>query len=184
MSYRSRHPDPHIWSRLALRSMKPPAHYGLVGATGVMEVNAPDGTEFFLLSGGMTPDERRGTFYCIEAPKTCPMRKLLELGQLSWVDFWTHKGWLLFMDAELGTDDEVLATYIPAGALPLWHIRRFEKLGSTSPYVLKHRCLELRINIYQTQIRAGLPGVDIEEAEREYCEFIAKYGHLWTNSAA
>lgn len=177
MDYRTRHPDPHIWTSLTLAGTRPPAHYGQFGAIAISEVNAADGTEFLTLAGGLSTDEQIGTMYLIEADKTCPMRILLEAGQLSWIDFWNHRGWLLVIKFEMWTDADALATYVPSTAIRSDQFERLTKLGTISPYELKLRALE---NLLEMSIRwteYGDPSGEVEEAERNYREFVAKYRH-------
>ena len=176
MDYRLRHPNPHFWSSNVLLTSRPPSKYGQA-MTSMFEINAPDGTEFLALARGLSEDEKTGAFYAMEAPKSCPMRRLFESGDLSWLEYWTHKSWLIYLEYEFKMDTGGVIQYVSAAALSLECIDELQQLGTTSPYELNLRSLELALIDAHREREAGFSNLDPVVAEREYNDYLQKYGH-------
>lgn len=111
MDFKARNPNFSYWSNLKLSCPFPYEDGGL----GVSQFDAPDNsTKFLSLAIIMSEDEASAKIYLIEAPLGCPMRREFEFGELTWLEFWHHKNWLieLRISMKIGEGDSGHVRYI------------------------------------------------------------------------
>ena len=169
MDYRDKHPTPLTWTREELGMDSRPEPHDQFGASNLAEIDAPDGSATFLYMHAGFSDDGLFRRIAIEAPRNCPMRIAFEWGEISWLDFWCHRGWLLdiYWSIEGGG---AVAHYVTPDQLPVEILDSLKWLGFQSPYFLKHVQLELHA------LYAGRDGEDDAKAEKDYRDFIVKHG--------
>ena len=182
MSYRDKHLTPPVWTQEQARARKKPEPYDQAGAGSLFEIDAPDGSTTFLMS--VTGDAFQGdgwpeffTYYGIEAPKGCKVRKAFEWGEISWREFWTHKGWLLHMRLPFN-GGPMDSSYVSTTNLSKYFQAALDDFGYKCPYEFKREQLELGC------IPFPFHPVDIPRAEREYQQFMMRHGHKFSKGAA
>ena len=114
----------------------------------------------------------------IEAPRSCPKRQEFEWGEISWLEFWSHKGWLIHFERPFGVRVPTPGRYVTAADLDDRTMKLWQDLGHKGPYHLKLEQLELACD-YAT------PGsAKAQKAERTYREFMIRHGHRFEKRAA
>ena len=183
MSYRENHPCPPIWTHEQSSLIRSPEPYDRAGAGSLYELDTPDGETTLLMSVTGDEFEQEGwpeffTFYGVEAPRGCEIRRAFEWDEMSWRDFWTHKGWLFYlrMPFEAGPMN---STYVTTTNLSHHFCHWLDRLGQRSPYDLKLQQLELSCK--PSPFRTPK---DIAKAEREYQQFMIRHGHKFVKRAA
>jgi hypothetical protein len=178
MDYKQTHPEPPVWDSNAFYPQCALNAYGEGDVSGLFEVYAPDRSVRFLGIHGLF-DESAGLFYFfgIDSPQTSPERQAFEWGKMSWIDFWFHKPWLLRMVVPLNPG-QVVTSYINPSDMPKRLIEAFHWYGNRGPYIMRRD--QLLIALKNTSFN----GDDPVEAERSYLEFMALYGHRFTDNAA
>ena len=182
MSYRDDHPIPPIWTDEQSCALRTPDPYDQAGAGELHEIDAPDGSTTFLMSTTCDNFEGNGwpeyfTSYGIEAPQGCKMRQAFEWGEISWREFWTHKGWVLHMRAPFQAGP-MQSSYISPIDLCKSFNALLDEFGHESPYDFKRQQLELKC------IPSPFKPKDLSHAEREYQQFMMRHGHKLARRAA
>ena len=178
MDYKSRHHVPLNWTYDDFEQKTHPAPYDCSSAACFFEIVSPDGLTTFLLNLSIHElDADPAIFYGIEAARNCPMRKAFEWGEISWPDYWSHKGWLLKI--ECPWNPGLLKTsYITPDQMDQTTHDELERLKGRSPYDLKRRILELGCDLEKAGTHEAVT------AEREYRQFMTMYGHRFAKLAA
>ena len=183
MSSRDDHPNSPVWTYEQSVLEREPEPYDRSGAAALFELDAPDHSTVFLVS--ITGDDFREsgwpdyfTYYGIEAPRDCPMRRAFEWGEISWRDFWTHKGWLLHM-REPFAGGPMVSSYVSTSHLSKYFNETLDDFRTKGPYDFKLQQLEL----------SCMPSPftsprELAKAEREYQEFMLRHGHKFARRAA
>ena len=182
MSYRDYHPNPPVWTSEQSDVMNKPEPHDQSGAASLFEMDAPDGSTQFLVSVTGDDFQESGcpeyfTFYGIEAPRTCKMRHAFEWGEISWRDYWTHKGWLLHMRTPFN-GGPMESAYVSTTNLSKHFCADLDYFGHKGPYEFKREQLELSC------IPSPFRPKDLPHAEREYQEFMMRHGHKFGRRAA
>jgi hypothetical protein len=178
MDYKMRNSKPPIWSLELFMAYRKPEPYDVPSSGELMEVDSKDLTSVFLVDHCF--GEEHGldvSFYAIEAPRSCPLRKAFEWGEISWLDFFMHKEWLLYISMPVNALQVVSKYITPHQIDPTTRIR-MEHMGRTFPYELKRQQLEARCT--NSILETG----DTRVAEREYQNFMVRYGHRFSKAAA
>ena len=178
MNYKSKNQIPLNWTYDAFGKSEQPSPYDCLSPACLHEIVAPDGVTVFLINLSMEDlDADPGVYYGIEAPRNCPMRQAFEWGEISWPDYWAHKGWLLKI--EIPWNPGILKTsYITADQMDITTQNELKNYKGRYPYELKRQVLELRCSL----AKAGTPESTV--AEREYRQFMTMYAHRFAKLAA
>ena len=146
-----------------------PEPYDCVIPTDLHEVEAPDGSVLFLvLFGRFNDDTMLVTHYAIEAPRHCLMREAFEWGDISWVEYWTHRSHLMFIEHPFDPGPVTTRIITPA-QIDARTLQRLKNLGDKSPYELKREHLERCLK--NTTWNGKCP----VKADRKYSEFMARH---------
>ena len=178
MDYKDRHAKPLIWTDDIYNAAYSPDPYDKLTSNSLHEVIAPDGVTVFLRMHGYF-DEHRGlaVSYGIEAPQSCQMRRAFEVGDLSWPDFWAHRGWLLRFSFDI-SDGPIQAEFIHPSQMDLRKHQKLNDLGNTSPLEIKLKQLEVSMEMAHRFCRDPAP------AEREYRDFMIRHGNKFVDKTA
>jgi hypothetical protein len=171
MDYRGRNKIPPKWPGADFDRQMQVQIYQQADSLGMFQLDAPDhSTGFLTCFAFCSEDLSQSQFYAIEAPRGCPMRQAFEIGKISWMEFWSHKGWLLRLDVP-GHSGDVASNYITMDDLDDLTIQYFKYYGHEGPLLLMAAQLKARIDI------AKFEGKDAMEEERDYRQFMAINGH-------
>lgn len=171
MDYKTCHFQSPIWTREQFNKSRRPEPYDRLNKGALQETDSPDNSAVFLVAiAGLDETHGEFTMYGIEAPRGCPMREAFEWGEISWIDFWSHRNWLLEITVPLQSGDAV-SKYISVEDINPETRARFEVLGQRGPYHLKLRQLELSCEY------SSWDGTDPVQAERDYRDFMIRHGH-------
>ena len=179
MDYKARNSVPHPWNDDILTNIREPAPFHRSPCRwSPYEMDAPDfSTVFLVLEGAFIESTLTAVRYGIEAPRNCPVRKAFELGEISWPDFWDHKGWILQSEQDMSTRI-CRSTYIHPSQMNVLTRKKLEKFGDTGPYELILRNLAFFWRVAKSR------GVDEATCEKEYREYLALHGHKIARIAA
>ncbi len=99
MDFRDRHPNIRFWFFDNSNFKREVCPYNGPNLTFINEFVAPlDQTVFLSLLGNGGEDENFDlsvVYYLIEAPRNCIMRQAFEIGEITFEEYWHHKGWLI-----------------------------------------------------------------------------------------
>ena len=167
MDFKTRHEIAPQWSYQEFRNTKNPEPHDQFAVANVRELETSD-LEIVLLMYLSHFKEQDGLliFYCIEAPRTCPMREAFEWGNISWTDYWNHKPWLIEITYKLGGHAPT-SRYITPSEIVEKTVRSFDRLGHRGPYILKYEQLK-GVFKYSDWIT--------EKSIKDYKEFILRHG--------
>lgn len=144
MDFKTRHPHIKYWPEYTDETHCRPFPYDSPHKITISQLDAPDGsTKFLKYSAYSTEDYRYMVSYLIEAPPECPMRREFEFGELTWEEFWYHRGWLIEFRAELEGPAPIEVRYVSPEQLPTKVKDTLRRMGNTSPMSLKLAALEL-----------------------------------------
>jgi hypothetical protein len=177
MDYKSQNPQPPTWTfdEFLLREPEP---YDVRTCAGLFEIDSPDLSTVILLENGFICDDGESMIlYAIEASRECPMRRAFEWGEITWHDYWSHKGWLFRIKFPFNPGP-VTSTYIAPSQMDVDTLKRMKGLEGRYPYGLKLQQLELRCQ------SRSIEKNNRERAEREYQKFMVKYGHRFSQDSA
>lgn len=178
VDYKTRHGKPLVWTADIFNAARSPEPYDKLSSSSLNEIIAPDGvTTFLRIHGYFDENNGVGVSYGIEAPQSCAMRRAFEVGNLAWPDFWVHKGWLLRFTFDI-SNELVQAEFIHPLKMDARMCQMLKNLGNTSPFEIKHRQLEVSIEM------AHRFGRDTAPAEREYRDFMIRHGNKFMRKAA
>ena len=182
MSYRDNYPTPPVWNSEQANVMNEPEPYDRSGSAALFEMDAPDGSTQFLVAVTGDDFEESGwpeyfTYYGIEAPRSCKMRHAFEWCEISWRDYWTHKGWLLHMRIPFN-GGPMESAYVSTNNLSKYFYGKLDRTGYKGPYEFKREQLELCC------MPSPFRPEDLSHAEREYQEFMMRHGHKFKRLAA
>lgn len=170
MDYKQKNVMPPQWKYDEFARRTKPEPFDQLTCANASELETPDRKATLLLYlSHLDEPGGRFTFYAIEAPRTCPVRKAFEWGELTWLDFWIHKPWLIEINYQIGGHDP-LSRYIRPNEMNEQTVCYFDVLGHRGPYILKYE-----------QIKGALkhlnsPGWDAEESIRNYRDFVLRHG--------
>lgn len=178
MDFKSKNPCAPKWTRDQFDCARRPEPYDRNHKGVLEEIDSPDKSAVFLLTVGcFDEDVGEFTIYGIEAPRGSPVRGAFEWGEISWLDFWAHKNWILQINLPLSCGDPI-SKYISCAQINSETRSRFEFLNHRGPYQLKLQQLELSWEY------SSWDGTDPIEAEREYRNFMMRHGHRFADKAA
>ncbi len=99
MDFKDKHPDISYWHFGSGTLERKVCPYDGPNLIFIHEILAPvDQTVFLSLYGeGFESEEfdLSVIYYLIEAPRDCKMRQAFEVGDITFEDYWHHKGWLI-----------------------------------------------------------------------------------------
>jgi hypothetical protein len=175
MDYKSRNKIPLNWTRAIFNAGAHPEPYDVASAHQLMEIDAPDGsTKFLAIFGDMDNSETSAVFYAIEAPISCPVRRSFERGEISWLEFWGHRGWLLRLTVHLN-DGPLEAEYMDPSQMSALTTKIISRLGNVSPFEMKRERLEWDWE------NADSLGKDPIKTERAYRDYLMRHAHRFAN---
>ena len=179
MDYKSRHPGALVWPPATFENRLRPEPYDQLYNGMLSELSSDDDQTTFLIHVASFDEENSMIhLIAIEAPRSCPKRQAFEWGEISWLDFWSHRGWLIQFEHPFGVCGPAHGRYITAADLDDRTIKLWQELGHKGPYHLKLEQLELGCE-YAT------PGsAKAQKAERTYREFMIRHGHRFEKRAA
>jgi hypothetical protein len=178
MDFKSRHPVAPIWDR-EMTQLSWPEPYDNPSIWSLYTITPNDGSGTFLVYRHSLPDvECTASGYAIEAPLDCPVRQAFETGEMSWMDYWHHKDWLLYVTIPLMSRDPITTRYISPRDIAPYIIERFKEFGNQGPYELKRQILELGWEY------ASWDGGCTKEAERKYRDFMLRNAGRFPRNAA
>ena len=178
MDYKTRNPIPMPWSieDMAMTIHREP--YDRMYTGRLRELPSPDrSTTFLIMTNSL--DEETGMFveYAIEAPKNCPARQAFEWGEISWLEFWSHRGWLIKI-LDPFEEGPCIVQYIKPAELPADVVDILKHRGHDGPFFRKLAHLEYSLATCK-------PGSkDMIETEKDYRSFMIRYGHRLAKKAA
>ena len=178
MDYKTRNPGPVTWSDDPFRSTTSPEPHNQPYPGWLEEIRCDQDETFFLMHQSSF-DESTGIAHklLIEASHSCPMRKAFEWGAISWLDYWSHKGWLLHLERPFD-GGSTRGRYITPHEVDDFSRKLWTKYGNKGPYLLKEEQLRLGWEYAR-------PGTqDARDAEREYTAFMMRHGHRFAKKAA
>lgn len=177
MDFRTKITNPPTWSLQDMMRQMPIKVYQHADFLGMFQLEAPDrSTSFLTCFDTCTEDLSLAHYYAIEAPRHCPVRQAFEVGDITWLDFWAHKGWLLRIEVPRAADCS--SKYIAFSDLDALTLKFFKKYGSTGPLLLMLKQIKSRIKI------AKLKGQDAMVEERDLHNFLTIHGHRLKDKAA
>jgi hypothetical protein len=179
--YKSRNPVAPTWPFSTFTAWRTPEPYDVLSAAGAFETDTPDLSAVLLMkSGSMSPENNSMIMFAIESPPHSPIRRAFEWGEISWLDFWSHKDWLLRINLPFDRGP-VTSRYITPAEMHGHSPKAFQHLDGKFPFGLKKEQLELRCeDIFMTKLTKKKR----ELAEADYQKFMARYGHRFLNDAA
>ena len=177
MNYKSKHSDPPVWTLEEFDRHRRPEPYDIPTGGELLEFDAPNQSTIFLAGSCLDKKEEFDcSLYAVEAPPHCPMRQAFEWGEISWMEFFTEREWLLQMFLPLNAI-RVVSRYISPREIGPETRGYFEAVGGQFPYELKRRQLEMHCD------KRFMDAGDTTRAEREYRAFMRKYGHRFAKRA-
>ena len=105
------------------------------------------------------------------------MRKAFEWGEISWLDFFMHKEWRLYLSMPVNAL-QVVSKYITPNQIDPTTRILMAHMGRTFPYELKRQQLEARCT--NSILETG----DTRVAEHDYQKFMVKDGRRFSTDAA
>ena len=178
MDYKARNSGKPIWSTKPFYIYSEPEPHDQIFPGSLSEIACErDGTVFLMHQFAF--DETRGIGHklLIEAPRSCLMREAFEWGDISWLDFWCHKSWLLHLELPLG-GGPVPGRFITPHEIDDFSRKLWTKYGHKGPYLHKEEQLRLGWEY-------GIPGTQrARDAEREYTAFMLRHSHRFAKRAA
>lgn len=146
MDYRARHPELKSWPKQALESIQTPFPYCEPNTIAIYQISAPDDqTQFLGVSFDFSPDETYFIAHIIEAPQDCPIRKEFEFGDITWEQFWYHRGWLIELRIPFEEEPLIEVRYILPSQMTEKTKRHIMSM-THSPMECKLKALELCAN--------------------------------------
>ena len=178
MDYKSRNPGNLIWTDRPFNTVGEPEPHDQIYPGFLSEIICErDGTVFLMHYSGL--DEANGTSYqlLIEAPRSCHMRQAFEWGDISWLDYWSHKGWLIHFATRFG-GGPAHGFYIAPSEIDDFSRKLWTEYDHKGPYL--HKEEQLRLGWEYAR-----PGTqDARDAERVYTAFMQRHGHRFVKRAA
>jgi hypothetical protein len=166
------------WTYEQITRWRTPEPWDLNGITTLFELDTPDNlTTLLLMWADFDESAYHFTYYGIEAPQHCPMRKAFECGDITWDEFWTHQDRLVKLAFPFNPG-AVQAEFIGLDQINLRTQHFFQKYNDQSPYEMKRYTLKAR---YETATNRG---IDPIKAYQDYLEFMARHGDKLKKSAA
>ena len=175
MDYKSRNKIPRNWTRAIFDAGTYPEPYDVMTSHQLKEINAPDGsTKFLAIFGDMDNSETSAVYYAIEAPNSSPVRKSFESGEISWSEFWNHRGWLLRLKVYLN-DGPLEVEYMDPSQMSALTTKIIKRLGNANPFEMKRERLEWDWE------NADFLGIDPVKTERAYRDYLMRHAHRFAN---
>lgn len=181
MDYKMRNPIAPTWTFKDFTSWRTPEPFDVATCAQAFEVDTPDLSAVLLMQTGEICDVNTSmVFYAIEASRECSMRRAFEWGEISWLDFWSHRGWLLRINMPL-TPGPVTSSYIAPSQMNASIINYLKKLEGRFPYDLKQQQLKFHCDgpLFRVFSKSAR-----DQAESKYQQFMLKYGHRFSENAA
>jgi hypothetical protein len=142
------------------------------------ELDTPDRqTTLLFMSANFDESIYHLTYYGIEAPPNCPMRKGFEWGEITWDEFWTHQERLVKLVFPFDPGP-VHAEFIGPDQINPRTRHFFQEYNDQSPYEMKRRTLE---SLSKT---TTIPEIDPIKAYQDYLKFMARHGAKLQKAAA
>jgi len=181
MNFRKKYGDAPTWPAADFDRQMQRKIYHRAEGLGMFQLDAYDHstglmTSFLTCFSDYSEDTSVSQYYAIEAPRGCPAREAFEVGNISWMDYWSHKGWLLRLHIPIKGGD-VSSTYITMDDVNDNTIGHFKHHGTSGPLLLMREMFESRLNM------ARLKGEDGMEEERDYLEFLTRHRHRLPKAA-
>jgi hypothetical protein len=192
MDFKSKNPKSHSWPYKSIYAMTETNPYGKQATFRLFDLRAIDGTPFLAVYGDLTIDPSYPELFALDLTDSSDLRKKWENGEISWTDFWSHKGWLAKItynwviqseeDAikNLDKHPDAELEYI-AYDLATDHVKDIlKKQKNTSPYILYFNHLESHITFYTICFNNSptpLYAKILQSKKAEYENFLKKYSH-------
>lgn len=145
MDFRSRNPNISRWTASCITDARYEFPFNGPQYEPVRQYTAPDGvTTFLAIYGDGVESEDfvlSNTWYLIEAAKDCPMRRAFEFGEISWEDFWFHRGWLIELTMPNIMVSDANVRYVRPTDMSLRAREAIREYNQQSPLQLKYEAL-------------------------------------------
>ena len=166
------------WTYEQITHWRFPEPWDLNELITLAELDTPDHlTTLLLIYAYLDESVHHFTYYGIEAPRHCHMRKAFECGDITWDEFWTHQDRLVKLSFPFDPGP-VHAEFIRQDQINPRTKKLLQKYNDESPYEMKRYTLEAR---YETATNRG---IDPSKAYQDYLEFMARHGDKLKKSAA
>lgn len=143
MDFKSRNPHIDYWRDSMLETMHSPFPFDAPMQVPLFQIDAPDqSTQFLGLPFDMCENEELMVTYLVEAPSDCPMRQEFECGELTWQEFWQHRGWLIEYKYEFHIDGGAFVRYVHPSHMIEREKHYMIECNNISPMELKLEALE------------------------------------------
>ncbi len=179
MDYREQNPIIATWSGKSISECANacPVDDPFVG--GVLEFIAPDCvTRFIGIWGGGKESEDftlSALRYLIESPLDCPMRKSFVNGEISWEDYWHHKGWLIELVKPNILADFAYVRYVHPSQMSDKAKEYLARHNDKCPISLKHKAICILATWeYRSGTKHGPMQKKLESFEKVYGQFIQR----------
>lgn len=145
MDYKQRNPNIKYWPNSESNPICAPFPYDEPARVHIFELDAPDfSTQFLGLPFHISENEELFITCLIEAPETCPMRRKYEFGDITWEEFWQHRGWLIEYQYEFRANGGAHVRYIHPSEMVERKRSYLTNFNHESPMALKLQELESR----------------------------------------
>ncbi len=144
-----------------------------------LEFIAPDNvTRFIGIYGGGDESEDlvlSSMRYLIESPLDCPMRKAFVNGEVTWEDYWHHKGWVIELAKPNILVDFAHVRYVHPTQMSEEANKNLKSLEDRSPMSLKHDGLCILAERESRSRKRHKPmHKKLEDFERAFGQFIQR----------
>jgi hypothetical protein len=181
MDFKERYPDYSIWPVNLVKQGRVVSPYGSLMHCSLFEMFAEDGTRFITTCGDFSPAGEKHFYYALEVSKTSKFLHEWEAGRLSWAEFWSHKGWLLKIEATMFDTSDGKTEYTTFEDLSECTKSKMTHYKNTSPFICYLNQLECGIECCTS---ASIKHNDRRLAELatdtrlEYENFLKLYSHM------
>ncbi len=182
MDYRDENPKISVWSGACIAETHNVFPFNEPEIGGVWEFIAPNAVNRFIgIWGGGDESEDctlSSSWYLVESPLECPMRKAFVVGDVDWQDYWSHKGWLIELKKPNILEDFAYVKYIHPNNMSETGKKRLQRHSGRSPMELKHAALtsDLRWALLKKE--------NVTEARLQLNKFEQVYGQFIQRKSA
>lgn len=173
MDFKQRHPGITHWPFWVLERQRRIFPYKSLLLAELCEVTSHDGLSTFLLfHGGVSEEGNYWRTYAVEAPREWSVRESFENGDITWSEFFKHRGWILELTGELDRNSDVHCRYIEFSEMTSEAKESIADLDAKgSPYQMLHDYL---LEWWAFRIECGR---DPSEFKERYESLIKNHGH-------
>lgn len=173
MDFRTKNPNISFWRHPPDGFKRDAYPFEGPNVSTICEFVSPDKSTVFLCIFGSSHEDENFNIsfhqYLIEAPRSCPMRQAFEIGEISWEDFWHHKGWLIEASSPSIFGDGYYVRYVHPSQMTADTVDFITKLSDKSPIQHKYEslCRQREWNCLSITFAKQL-----EELEQKYSDIL------------